>query len=238
MREAEEDRALIEAAQRGDRRPSASSSSAISAARSPSRSGLVRDENDARELVQDAFLRVYRGLDRVPGRLELLHLALSHRHEPRDRPHAQARPQRRRARRQAAAVDDSERGRLPARRRASTAPIRSTSFAAARSPARLQAALDALPPYHRGVILMREVEGMSLRRDGAGHGRVQGHHHEPPFHARQKLQRALGDCYLEASGARAELCQRGRRTNERAHLRQPARSRATRWKGPPLRTST
>src|SRR5262249_29071006 len=60
IREAEEDRALIAKAQQGDvaafrqlveRHQRRAFAIALS---------LVRDENDARELVQDAFLRVYR----------------------------------------------------------------------------------------------------------------------------------------------------------------------------------
>src|SRR5260221_13656972 len=65
--EAEEDRALIQAAQTGDtaafrRLVERHQRRAFSIA-----PGMVRDENDARDLVQEAFLRVYRGLDRFQG---------------------------------------------------------------------------------------------------------------------------------------------------------------------------
>jgi RNA polymerase sigma-70 factor (ECF subfamily) len=66
--------------------------------------------------------------------------------------------------------------------------------------ARIQAALDALPPYHRGVILMREVEGMSYEEMAQAMGVSKGTIMSRLFHARQKLQRALADCYAEDRG--------------------------------------
>ncbi|HEY8076725.1 MAG TPA: sigma-70 family RNA polymerase sigma factor, partial [Labilithrix sp.] len=67
IREAEEDRVLIAKAQGGDvvafrqlveRHQRRAFAIALA---------LVRDENDARELVQDAFLRVYKGLNSFQG---------------------------------------------------------------------------------------------------------------------------------------------------------------------------
>src|SRR5688572_14144774 len=67
IREAEEDRALIARAQQGDmaafrRLVERHQRRAFAIALA-----LVRDENDARELVQDAFLRVYKGLGSFQG---------------------------------------------------------------------------------------------------------------------------------------------------------------------------
>ena len=62
---------------------------------------------------------------------------------------------------------------------------------------RIQAALDALPPIHRGVILMREVEGMSYEEMAEAMGVSKGTIMSRLFHARQKMQRALADCYAE-----------------------------------------
>ena len=67
--------------------------------------------------------------------------------------------------------------------------------------ARIQAALDALPPYHRGVIVMREVEGLSYEEMAHVMGVSKGTIMSRLFHARQKLQRALHDCYAEQIGA-------------------------------------
>ena len=63
--------------------------------------------------------------------------------------------------------------------------------------ARIQTALDALPPYHRGVILMREVEGMSYEEMAQAMSVSKGTIMSRLFHARQKLQKALADCYAE-----------------------------------------
>jgi RNA polymerase sigma-70 factor (ECF subfamily) len=63
--------------------------------------------------------------------------------------------------------------------------------------ARIQAALDALAPYHRSVILMREVEGMSYEEMAQAMGVSKGTIMSRLFHARQKLQRALADCYAD-----------------------------------------
>ena len=71
--------------------------------------------------------------------------------------------------------------------------------------ARLVEALDALPSYHRGVIVMREVEGLSYEEMAQVMGVSKGTIMSRLFHARQKLQRALADCYAEqvGPGARA-----------------------------------
>src|SRR5207237_4123469 len=66
--------------------------------------------------------------------------------------------------------------------------------------ARLRTALDALPPYHRGVVLMREVEGMSYEEMAEAMNVSKGTIMSRLFHARQKLQRALADCYREQVG--------------------------------------
>src|SRR5262249_48752247 len=68
--------------------------------------------------------------------------------------------------------------------------------------ARIRAALDALPDYHRDVILMREVEGMSYEEMAEAMAVSKGTIMSRLFHARQKLQRALADCYAEEGGAR------------------------------------
>jgi RNA polymerase sigma-70 factor (ECF subfamily) len=68
--------------------------------------------------------------------------------------------------------------------------------------ARIKTALEALPPYHRGVILMREVEGMSYEEMAQAMGVSKGTIMSRLFHARQKLQRALADCYAEEGGPR------------------------------------
>ena len=67
---------------------------------------------------------------------------------------------------------------------------------------RLRAALDALPHYHRAVVVMREIEGLSYEEMAQAMGVSKGTIMSRLFHARQKLQRALADCYTEQIGAR------------------------------------
>jgi RNA polymerase sigma-70 factor, ECF subfamily len=67
--------------------------------------------------------------------------------------------------------------------------------------ARLQVALDALPSYHRAVVIMREIDGLSYEEMAQAMGVSKGTIMSRLFHARQKLQRALADCYAEQVGA-------------------------------------
>jgi RNA polymerase sigma-70 factor (ECF subfamily) len=198
--EAEEDRELIGLAQQGDqaafrRLVERHQRRAFSIAL-----GLVRDENDARELVQEAFLRVYRGLNSFQGGSSFFtwlyrivtNLAIDLMRKPGRRE------------REAESQDDQsvdEDTVFPFVSRIDGAdPIdvmRRREIAQ-----RIQTALDALPPYHRGVILMREVEGMSYEEMAQAMGVSKGTIMSRLFHARQKLQRALADCYAEEGAAR------------------------------------
>jgi RNA polymerase sigma-70 factor (ECF subfamily) len=196
-READEDRELILRAQNGDQAAFRRLVERHQRRAFAIAMGLVRDENDARELVQDAFLRVYRSLNsfqggssfftwlyrivtnlaidlmRKPGRREAeLHEAQASSDEPTDFALVSR-------------IDGADP--LDVMRRREIA-------------ARIQAALDALPPYHRGVILMREVEGMSYEEMAVAMNVSKGTIMSRLFHARQKLQRALGDYYRGEGG--------------------------------------
>ncbi len=160
--------------------------------------GLVRDENDARELVQEAFLRVYRGLGAFQGGSSFFtwlyrivtNLAID----------LMRKPGRKDAELQESHSNTEEESDFPLVSRIDGADpldvMRRQEIAG-----RIQAALEALP-YHRGVILMREVEGMSYEEMAQAMGVSKGTIMSRLFHARQKLQRALADCYAEEGGAR------------------------------------
>lgn len=199
IREAEEDRGLIARAQQGDvaafrqlveRHQRRAFAIALS---------LVRDENDARELVQDAFLRVYRGLNSFQGGSSfftwlyriITNLSIDLIRKPG---------------RQLADIDEtrfesdeSQEAEFPLLSRVDGSDpadvVRRREIAG-----RLQAALDALPPYHRGVIVMREIEGLSYEEMATAMGVSKGTIMSRLFHARQKLQKALSDCYEEQIG--------------------------------------
>ena len=199
IREAEEDRVLIARAQQGDvaafrqlveRHQRRAFAIALS---------LVRDENDARELVQDAFLRVFRGLNSFQGGSSfftwlyriITNLSIDLIRKPG---------------RQLADIDEarfesdeSQEAEFPLLSRVDGSDpvdvVRRREIAG-----RLQAALDALPPYHRGVIVMREIEGLSYEEMATAMGVSKGTIMSRLFHARQKLQKALSDCYEEQIG--------------------------------------
>jgi RNA polymerase sigma-70 factor (ECF subfamily) len=199
IREAEEDRVLIAKAQQGDvaafrqlveRHQRRAFAIALS---------LVRDENDARELVQDAFLRVFRGLHTFQGTSSfftwlyriITNLSIDLIRKPG---------------RQLADIDEarfesdeSQEAEFPLLSRVDGSDpvdvVRRREIAG-----RLQAALDALPPYHRSVILMREIEGLSYDEMAEAMGVSKGTIMSRLFHARQKLQKALADCYEEQLG--------------------------------------
>ncbi len=75
---------------------------------------------------------------------------------------------------------------------------------------RLERALEDLPHYHRAVIVMREVDGLSYDEMAIALGVSKGTIMSRLFHARQKLQKALADCYEEhVGGGRASTSIKG-----------------------------
>jgi RNA polymerase sigma-70 factor (ECF subfamily) len=213
-KEAEEDRGLIGRAQQGDvaafrqlveRHQRRAFAIALA---------LVRDENDARELVQEAFLRVYRGLSSFQGGSSfftwlyriITNLSIDLIRKPG---------------RQLGDLDDSRldtddalEADFPFISRVDGGDpadvVRRREIAA-----RLQQALDALPSYHRGVIVMREIDGLSYEEMAQAMGVSKGTIMSRLFHARQKLQKALADCYKEQIGPHAN--NGGRATEEEDH---------------------
>jgi RNA polymerase sigma-70 factor (ECF subfamily) len=195
--EADEDRELIEQAKQGD-----SAAFRRLVERHQRRAfaiavGLLRDENDALEVVQEAFLRVYRSLASFHGGSSFFtwlyrivsNLSIDLMRKPARREAELDETQQR--------EDESE---IPLLARLEGAdPMGAVERK--QLAVRIQAALDALPSYHRGVILMREVEGMSYEEMAQAMGVSKGTIMSRLFHARQKLQRALGSTYLEAGGS-------------------------------------
>jgi len=204
-KEAEEDRELIARAQGGDtaafrtlveRHQRRAFAIALS---------LVRDENDARELVQDAFLRVYKGLPTFQGGSSFftwlyriitnlsIDLIRKPGHKTTDLDEARFE------------AEEDQEALFPFLSRVEGADpvdvVRRREIGD-----RLVKALEALPSYHRGVIVMREIEGLSYEEMAQAMGVSKGTIMSRLFHARQKLQRALADCYEEqvgTGGARA-----------------------------------
>jgi RNA polymerase sigma-70 factor (ECF subfamily) len=197
QREAERDGVLVERAQQGDKQAFRQLVERHQRRAFAIAIGLVRDENDAREIVQEAFLRVFRSLDRFQGGSSfftwlyriVVNLSIDLIRKP--------------ARREAELVEgvapSSEAEALPFVAHLDGAdPLR--SIERQQIAGRIAEALDALPSYHRTVILMREVEGMSYQEMAEAMQVSKGTIMSRLFHARQKLQRALVDCYRENVG--------------------------------------
>lgn len=199
IREAEEDRGLIAKAQQGDRAAFRQLVERHQRRAFAIALSLVRDENDARELVQDAFLRVHKGLATFQGGSSfftwlyriITNLSIDLIRKPG---------------RQLADIDEArfesdegQEAEFPLLSKVDGSDpvdvVRRQEIAG-----RLQAALDALPPYHRGVIVMREIEGLSYEEMASAMGVSKGTIMSRLFHARQKLQKALADCYEEQIG--------------------------------------
>lgn len=201
-REAEEDREFILRAQKGDQAAFRRLVERHQRRAFAIAMGLVRDENDARELVQDAFLRVYRNLNSFQGGSSFFtwlyrivtNLAIDLMRKPGRRDvelvDGQAVPEEAADFPLVSRIDGADPIDVMRRREIAT---------------RIQAALEALPPYHRGVILMREVEGMSYEEMAVAMNVSKGTIMSRLFHARQKLQRALADCYAEEGRSRSAV---------------------------------
>jgi RNA polymerase sigma-70 factor (ECF subfamily) len=198
--EAEQDRALIESAQRGDKAAFKKLVQRHQRRAFAIALGLLRDEQDAREVVQEAFLRVYRGLDSFHGGSSFFtwlyrivtNLSIDLMRKPARRD-AELDPNRE--------IDEAD---IPLLSRIDGAdPLDVLRRAEIRN--KLEAALEALPIYHRGVIVMREVEGLSYEEMAEAMGVSKGTIMSRLFHARQKLQRALADCYAEEGPARSRV---------------------------------
>ncbi len=157
---------------------------------------LVRDEQDAREVVQEAFLRVHRGLESFQGSSSFFtwlyrivtNLSID----------LMRRPARRETEVEAY-LDHVDEQDIPFLSRIDGADpfdaVRRQEIAK-----RIERGLAELPPYHRGVIVMREVHGMTYEEMAEAMGVSKGTIMSRLFHARQKLQRALSDCYGEHIG--------------------------------------
>lgn len=152
--------------------------------------GIVHNTDDAREVVQDAFMRVYRHLDDFEGSASfgtwlyrIVHnLSIDHLRRRR-RPNGA----------RTVEIDDHtnlEGGTaelLPWR--GSSDPFESLDRA--RLVAAMQEALAQLPEYHRTIIVLREVDGLSYEEIAEIMQVPKGTVMSRLFHARRKMQRIL-----------------------------------------------
>jgi RNA polymerase sigma-70 factor, ECF subfamily len=201
-KEAQEDLELVQLAQKGDK---AAFRALVERHERPALAlafGLLRDRDDAREVVQEAFLRVHRALDTFKADCTFytwFYRIVTNAAIDRMRkigPAGQEYDEQRSLDGAAAFAllgqHDGDDPLLAVHRREIVE--------------RIQAALDDLPPYHRGVIVMRELQGMSYDEMTEATGVSRGTIMSRLFHARRKLQRALADYYAEErpDGARRQ----------------------------------
>jgi RNA polymerase sigma-70 factor (ECF subfamily) len=158
--------------------------------------GLVKDENDAREIVQEAFLRVHRGLPQFQGTatfftwlyrivtnlsIDLMRRPQRHETDSLDQLQLDLLSQ---------ALGNGHMDADPMEALWRKEVVHHVAQCVA-----------ALPPYHRGVIVMREIDGLSYEEMARVMGVSKGTIMSRLFHARQKLQRSLAGAYSEMSGS-------------------------------------
>ena len=189
--ESERDRELIVRAQRGEAPAFAELVQRHQRRAFAIAFGLVRDEEDASEIVQEAFLRVHRGLDAFNGAASfftwLYRIVKNLSIDLMRRPSWQ--------RELADDLAGEQADALFLARIAGADPedaLRRQELAKV-----VGEAIAALPSYHRAVIVMREVEGMSYEEMAVAVGVSKGTIMSRLFHARKKLQRALLGRFVE-----------------------------------------
>jgi RNA polymerase sigma-70 factor (ECF subfamily) len=156
--------------------------------------GMLRHEEDARDVVQDAFVRVHKGLDAFQGTSAfftwLYRIVTNLAIDLERRPH----------RTEVVGLHPEHRGigaPLVARLEG-TDPLRLVSRRQLAE--RIDTALAALPADQRAVIVMREIDGMSCDEIASAMHVPRRTINSRIVHARRKLRRALASSWLEHAG--------------------------------------
>ncbi len=150
--------------------------------------GMLRHEADARDALQEAFLKAFRNLGSFHGDAAFstwLYRIVSN-----------ACIDRRRRRKITVEADDVTIGAVDSSPTLAVMPRNPhRELERTRLGERIQAALAKLPDYHRDTVVLREVEGLSYAEIAEATGVSIGTVMSRLFHARQKLQVALSDVY-------------------------------------------
>lgn len=195
-----DDRALVALAQAGDRGAFRTLFERYHRRAYALAFGVVRNQDDALDVVQDAFIKAHRHLDKFEGQASfytwlyriVMNLAIDHL-----RKHRRQRP----VDLTDAALDDavSEDSLLP--KIIGGNPGRALMDKEIRS--RIEDALGGLSENHRAVLVMRELEGLSYEEMATTMGCSKGTIMSRLFHARKNMQRQLVDLY-PGGGDRSE----------------------------------
>ncbi|HSN26387.1 MAG TPA: sigma-70 family RNA polymerase sigma factor [Kofleriaceae bacterium] len=185
-----DDHELVEAARRGDRDAFRTLFERYHRRAYALAFGVLRHQDDALDVVQDAFIKAHRYLDKFEGNSSfytwlyriVMNLAIDHL-----RKHRRVKPvELDEQRLEESAGDDSL---LPTILGAN--PGRALMDKQIR--ARIDEALATLSDNHRAVLIMRELEGMSYEEMAQAMGCSKGTIMSRLFHARKNMQRQLVD---------------------------------------------
>jgi len=187
-----DDRALVALAQQGDRGAFRSLFERYHRRAYALAFGVVRNQDDALDVVQDAFIKAHRHLDKFEGQASfytwlyriVMNLAIDHlrkhkRHKPVDFTD------------QALDESVSEDALLP--KIIGGNPGRALLDKEIRG--RIGEALGGLSENHRSVLVMRELEGLSYEEMATAMSCSKGTIMSRLFHARKNMQRQLADLY-------------------------------------------
>lgn len=154
--------------------------------------GVVRNQDDALDVVQDAFIKAHRHLDKFEGQASfytwlyriVMNLAIDHlrkhrRHNPVDFTD------------QTSEEGVSDDALLP--KIIGGNPARALMDREIRE--RISDALDALSDNHRAVLVMRELDGLSYEEMAVAMQCSKGTIMSRLFHARKNMQKLLADLY-------------------------------------------
>jgi RNA polymerase sigma-70 factor (ECF subfamily) len=180
------DRELVEAARGGDREAFRTLFERYNRRAYSLAVGIVRQPDDALDVVQDAFIKAHKHLDRFEGTSSfytwlyriIMNLAID---------------LLRKRKRVTELNEDSDEttGLLP--QLLGGNPGRALMDKEIR--ARIDAALSGLSDNHRAVLVMRELEGLSYEEMAKAMGCSKGTIMSRLFHARKNMQRQLADLY-------------------------------------------
>ncbi|HEY1814023.1 MAG TPA: sigma-70 family RNA polymerase sigma factor [Kofleriaceae bacterium] len=179
------DRELVEAARGGDREAFRTLFERYNRRAYALALGIVRQPDDALDVVQEAFIKAHKHLDRFEGTSSfytwlyriIMNLAID--------------LLRKRKRVTELAEDSDEAGLLP--QLLGGNPGRALMDKEIR--ARIDAALAELSDNHRAVLVMRELEGLTYEEMAKAMGCSKGTIMSRLFHARKNMQRQLADLY-------------------------------------------
>lgn len=189
-RVSEDERKLVDEARRGDRAAFGRLVEAYQRRAYSVALGMVHDHDEARDICQEAFLKVHRSLGSFEGDAQfftwlyriVMNLCIDHL---------------RKRRGERVEFDDAQaNGESPddtgiAPKRLGFDPARALADKELR--ARIRGALAKLSPAHRAVLLMRELDGLSYQEMSEVLGCSIGTVMSRLFHARKKMQKLLLD---------------------------------------------